>query len=181
MPEEYREFFVAAAGTTGALVGLLFVAVSVFPDEGRQDTTRGQFHARSSAALLVFTNALVISMAALVPNVSLGWWAIATGISALVFARDSTFHRGHDPQATRAPGTPTQTGHRSARPARHRRLRGLRRGSARDRSTCIGPRRDRDVDVRRDRRPHLRDSPGLATSGGARQRNIHLAAALDGP
>jgi hypothetical protein len=86
IPEEYREFFVAAAGTTGALVGLLFVAVSVFPDEGRQDTTRGQFHARSSAALLVFTNALVISMAALVPDVSLGWWAIATGISILVFA-----------------------------------------------------------------------------------------------
>jgi hypothetical protein len=86
IPEQYREFFVAAAGTTGALVGLLFVAVSVFPDEGRQDTTRGQFHARSSAALLVFTNALVISMAALVPDVSLGWWAIATGISVLVFA-----------------------------------------------------------------------------------------------
>ena len=86
IPEEYREFFVAAAGTTGALIGLLFVAVSVFPEEGRQDTTRAQFHARSSAALLVFTNAVIISMAALVPDVSLGWWAIASGIGVLVFA-----------------------------------------------------------------------------------------------
>ena len=86
IPEEYREFFVAAAGTTGALIGLLFVAVSVFPEEGRQDTTRAQFHARSSAALLVFTNAVIISMAALVPDVSLGWWAMASGIGVLVFA-----------------------------------------------------------------------------------------------
>lgn len=86
IPEEYREFFVAAAGTTGALIGLLFVAVSVFPEAGRQDTTRAQFHARSSAALLVFTNAVIISMAALVPDVSLGWWAMASGIGVLVFA-----------------------------------------------------------------------------------------------
>ncbi|WP_445165989.1 hypothetical protein ACTXG7_19160 [Mycolicibacterium sp. Dal123E01] len=86
IPEEFREFFVAAAGTTGALVGLLFVAVSVFPDAGREDTTRAQFHTRSSAALLVFTNALIISMAALVPDVRLGWWAIVAGAGVLVFA-----------------------------------------------------------------------------------------------
>ncbi|KQY07311.1 hypothetical protein ASD37_14810 [Mycobacterium sp. Root135] len=86
MPEEYREFFVAATGAAGALIGLLFVAVSVFPEHARRATTRVQFHSRASAALLVFTNALVISLAALVPGVSLGWWAVIAGGTVILFA-----------------------------------------------------------------------------------------------
>jgi hypothetical protein len=74
--EEYREFFVAGAGAAGALIGLLFVAVSVFPERARQAQTQVLFHNRASAALLVFTNALVLSLAALVPGTSVGWWAI---------------------------------------------------------------------------------------------------------
>jgi hypothetical protein len=86
MPEEYRDFFVAATGAAGALIGLLFVAVSVFPEHARRATTRVQFHSRASAALLVFTNALVISLAALVPGVSLGWWAVIAGGTMILFA-----------------------------------------------------------------------------------------------
>jgi hypothetical protein len=86
IPEEYREFFVASAGATGALIGLLFVAVSVFPEHAREATPPVEFQTRSAAALLVFTNALVISLAALVPGVSLGWWAIASGTVVLAFA-----------------------------------------------------------------------------------------------
>ena len=86
MPEEYREFFVAATGVAGALIGLLFVAVSVFPEHARRATTRVQFHSRASAALLVFTNALVISLAALVPGISIGWWAVIAGGTVLLFA-----------------------------------------------------------------------------------------------
>ncbi|MCV7422500.1 hypothetical protein H7K45_18290 [Mycobacterium yunnanensis] len=86
IPEDYREFFVAAAGASGALIGLLFVAVSVFPEQARQATTRVGFNSRASAALLVFTNALVISLAALVPGVSLGWWAVVAGVTVLTFA-----------------------------------------------------------------------------------------------
>lgn len=86
MPEEYREFFVAATGAAGALIGLLFVAVSVFPEHARRATTRVRFHSRASAALLVFTNALVISLAALVPGVSLGWWAVIAGGTVILFA-----------------------------------------------------------------------------------------------
>ncbi|HWH67042.1 MAG TPA: hypothetical protein VNS99_13145, partial [Gaiellales bacterium] len=86
IPEEFREFFVASAGATGALVGLLFVAVSVLPELAQQAGTRVEFRSRSSAALLVFTNALVVSLAALVPGVSLGWWVIASGVVVLAFA-----------------------------------------------------------------------------------------------
>jgi hypothetical protein len=86
IPEEFREFFVASAGATGALVGLLFVAVSVLPDLTQQAGSRVEFRSRSSAALLVFTNALLVSLAALVPGVSLGWWAIVCGVVVLAFA-----------------------------------------------------------------------------------------------
>lgn len=85
IPEDYREFFVASAGSSGALIGLLFVAVSVFPDRAREATTRVEFQTRSSAALLVFTNALVLSLAALVPGASLGWWAILSAVVVLTF------------------------------------------------------------------------------------------------
>ena len=86
IPQEYHEFFVATAGATGALIGLLFVAVSVHPGQARQAQTRVMFHNRASAALLVFTNALVLSLAALVPGTTLGWWAIVMSASVLIFA-----------------------------------------------------------------------------------------------
>jgi hypothetical protein len=83
--EEYREFFVAAAGAAGALIGLLFVAVSVFPERAKQAQTQVAFHNRASAALLVFTNALVLALAALVPGTTLGWWAIWMSTTVLIF------------------------------------------------------------------------------------------------
>lgn len=83
--EEFREFFVAAAGAAAALIGLLFVAVSVFPERAREAQTQVAFHNRASAALLVFTNALVLSLAALVPGTTLGWWAIWMSATVLIF------------------------------------------------------------------------------------------------
>jgi hypothetical protein len=86
MPENYREFFVAAAGASGALIGLLFVAVSVFPERARRAATRVEYHTRASTALVVFTNALVLSLTALVPDVDLGWWTVAMSVIVFVFA-----------------------------------------------------------------------------------------------
>jgi hypothetical protein len=86
MPENYREFFVAAAGASGALIGLLFVAVSVFPERARRAATRVEYHTRASTALVVFTNALVLSLTALVPDVDLGWWTVAIRVIVFVFA-----------------------------------------------------------------------------------------------
>jgi hypothetical protein len=86
LPEEYREFFVAAAGASGALIGLLFVAVSVFPERARRAATRVEYHTRASTAMVVFTNALVLSLTALVPNVDLGWWSMVMGVIVFAFA-----------------------------------------------------------------------------------------------
>ena len=86
IPLEYRDFFTAAASTSGALIGLLFVAISVSQENAQQVETRLNFHTRASAALLVFSNALILSLASLVPGVSLGWWCLVGSLVILAFA-----------------------------------------------------------------------------------------------
>lgn len=83
---EYRDFFVAVAGSTGALIGLLFVAVTIAPERALRAETRLEFQTRASSALILFTNALTLSLVALVPGVTLGWWAIAFAVGIAVFA-----------------------------------------------------------------------------------------------
>jgi hypothetical protein len=86
IPSEYREFFTATAGVSGTLIGLLFVAITVAPHRAQDPETRVVFRSHSAGALLVFTNALVLSLAALVPLVSLGWWTLASCVGILAFA-----------------------------------------------------------------------------------------------
>src|SRR5437868_6585610 len=76
----------AIAGSTGALIGLLFVAVTIAPERALQADTRLEFRSRASAALLMFSNALFLSLAALVPGVTIGWWAIVLAVIVVAFA-----------------------------------------------------------------------------------------------
>jgi hypothetical protein len=85
IPDDYHDFPIAVAGASGALIGLLFVAVSVSPERVRRTTTHAEYHARASAAMILFTNALVLSLMTLVPGSSPGWWALASGVSILLF------------------------------------------------------------------------------------------------
>lgn len=86
IPQRFDEFFTAAASVSGALIGLLFVAITVAPERAHHEDTRVDYHIRASAALLVFSNALTISLAALVPGTSLGWWAVAASFGMVAFA-----------------------------------------------------------------------------------------------
>ncbi|HEX4016632.1 MAG TPA: hypothetical protein VHX15_07830 [Frankiaceae bacterium] len=83
--QSYQDFFLAIAGATGALIGLLFVAVSVSAERATSPETRADYGSRAATALLLFTNVLVLSLAGLVPGVSLGWWAVVAGITVFVF------------------------------------------------------------------------------------------------
>lgn len=81
----YRDLFAAVAAASGALTGLLFVALSLVPRQGSGSGLSVVQHVRAAAAWLAFTNALAVALFGLVPGTNVGYPALVLGVTGIAF------------------------------------------------------------------------------------------------
>lgn len=80
-----HEFFSACASVAGALIGLLFVAISVAPERILGPQASDVHGVRAAATLTAFTNALVVVLFGLIPGFNAGNAAVVIAIIGVLF------------------------------------------------------------------------------------------------
>ena len=86
VPESFHEFFVAAAGASGALVGLMFVAISVTRQNPLEAEARAVDRVRASSALISLLTPLLLALIALLPGTGFGKSSAIIGALGILYA-----------------------------------------------------------------------------------------------
>ena len=103
VPLSYHDFFSGCATIAGALIGLLFVAISVSPEKLTGDTARIDHQVRAGAAFSALVNTMVIALVALLPRANLGeaslilaaaGLATTAGLILVLYREHGTVRRG---------------------------------------------------------------------------------------
>lgn len=83
VPDTLTNYFIASAGAGAALVGLVFVAISLSPKETMSDENAPQWRAVAGSAFFAFMNAFFISLNALNTGLNLGWPVLVLSLIGL--------------------------------------------------------------------------------------------------
>ena len=83
VPLSFHDFFSGCATIAGALIGLLFVAISVSPEYLKGENARTDHPVRAGAAFSALVNTLVIALVALLPTADLGTAGIILAAAGL--------------------------------------------------------------------------------------------------
>jgi hypothetical protein len=84
VPAAFHDYFVASTGAGAALVGLLFVAVSIAPERTVMSSAPVERRAVALSAYTALLNAFFLSMVALLPQANLGSAALPLSAIGLV-------------------------------------------------------------------------------------------------
>jgi hypothetical protein len=84
VPESYAGYFAAGASAAAALIGLLFVAISLRPDSVLGDDAPAGGRALAGRGITSLVNAFFLSFLALIPRISLGYPAVVLSLLAIL-------------------------------------------------------------------------------------------------
>ncbi len=82
--DNFTPFFAASAGAGAALLGLLFVAISVAPERTVGPTASPLRQATSATVFSALANAFFLSLAALLPRSNIGYVALALSLVSII-------------------------------------------------------------------------------------------------
>ena len=83
VPPELTNYFMASAGASAALVGLIFVAISLSPKETVMPGAAPERRAVAGGSFLALVNAFFISLSALNANQNVGWTILVASLICL--------------------------------------------------------------------------------------------------
>ena len=83
VPLSFHDFFSGCATIAGALIGLLFVALSVTAESLSGENARTDHQVRAGAAFSALVNTMVIALFALLPTIDLGTVALVVAAAGL--------------------------------------------------------------------------------------------------